>query len=95
MPYYKSPDNKIHFLDSTEFEHFLPTGSLPITDDIAAALVANTAMTPAELVMQQIASLEISVTPRRLREATLTAAGKTWLKDIDSQIAALRLTLTQ
>jgi len=35
---YKSPDNTIHFLDSTEFEYLLPTGSVAITDEEAEAL---------------------------------------------------------
>ena len=38
----------------------------------------------------QIQMLEASVTPRRIREATLTKTGKDWLAGIDSQIAQLR-----
>lgn len=38
----------------------------------------------------QIRALEAPVTNRRLREATLTEAGKAWLADVDAQIAALR-----
>lgn len=29
---YKAPDNSLHFLDSTEYEHLLPAGSIQITD---------------------------------------------------------------
>lgn len=36
--YYKDPQNKIHSIDSTEHEHFLPTGSVPITDLEADAI---------------------------------------------------------
>jgi hypothetical protein len=35
---YKSPDNTIHFLDSTEYEYLLPAGSVAITDEEAEAL---------------------------------------------------------
>jgi hypothetical protein len=35
MPHYKDLENKLHFLDSTEFEHLLPTGCIPITDEEA------------------------------------------------------------
>jgi|GEM_PF-3438614 len=38
----------------------------------------------------QIAALEATQTPRRMRDAALTEAGKTWLADLEEQIAALR-----
>ena len=38
----------------------------------------------------QIAALEATMTPRRVREATVTDAGKAWLVGLDAQIAALR-----
>ena len=41
----------------------------------------------------EISALESSVTMRRLREATLTDAGKAWLQDVEARIAALRLRL--
>ena len=40
--HYKSPDNQLHFLDSAEYEHLLPSGSVQITDAEADALrIAN------------------------------------------------------
>lgn len=36
--HYKAPDNSMHFLDSAEFEHLLPAGSVQITDEEADAL---------------------------------------------------------
>jgi hypothetical protein len=44
-------------------------------------------------VLAQIVLLEATITPRRLREATLTVDGKTWLEVVDAQIAALRVQL--
>ncbi len=44
-------------------------------------------------IANQIAAIEGTVTPRRLREAVTTTDGKTWLADIDAQIAALRAQL--
>lgn len=29
---YKSPDNKLHWLDDDSFAHLLPAGSIPITE---------------------------------------------------------------
>jgi hypothetical protein len=45
---------------------------------------------PIDSIESQIQLLEATITPRRLREATLTKDGKTWLTDIDTQIATLR-----
>ena len=33
MPNYKDINNKVHYLDSEEFEHLLPTGCVQITDE--------------------------------------------------------------
>lgn len=38
MPYYKSPDNSVHSIDSADYEHLLPSGSVQITDAEAAIL---------------------------------------------------------
>lgn len=40
--HYKSPDNSVHFLNSDEYKHLLPSGSVQITDAEAATIrVAN------------------------------------------------------
>jgi hypothetical protein len=44
-------------------------------------------------ILQQIAEIESTITARHLREATLTASGKTWLAARDADIAALRAQL--
>jgi hypothetical protein len=44
---------------------------------------------PKEAIKAQIASLEASITPRRLREALLTG-DKTFIEGVEAQIAALR-----
>lgn len=41
----------------------------------------------------EILGLEISVTPRRLREALMTQSGKDWLDNVDSLIAIERAKL--
>lgn len=38
MPYYKAPDNSVHFLDSSEHAYMLPAGSVQITDAQVEAL---------------------------------------------------------
>jgi hypothetical protein len=41
--YYKAPDNSLHSLDSDEYEHLLPSGSVQITDAEAATIRAASA----------------------------------------------------
>jgi hypothetical protein len=41
--YYKAPDNSVHSLDSADYEHLLPSGSVQITDGEAATLRAANA----------------------------------------------------
>ncbi len=49
-------------------------------------------LSPRDLTLQQIAALERTVTPRRVREAVLGLDGG-WLATINTQIVALRATL--
>jgi hypothetical protein len=41
--HYKSPDNRLHFLDSADYEYLLPSGSVQITDEEAATICAANA----------------------------------------------------
>jgi hypothetical protein len=45
MPHYKDTENKLHWLDSTDHESYLPAGSVQITDEEAETLRPK----PAEL----------------------------------------------
>lgn len=38
MPHYKDTENKVHFIDDVQFEHFLPAGSVQITEAEAQEL---------------------------------------------------------
>jgi len=48
MPHYKSTENKLHWLDSTEYESYLPTGCVQITDEEADALRPKVELTYAQ-----------------------------------------------
>jgi len=50
MPYYKDTENKLHFLDSSDFEYLLPSGCLLITDSEAEA-IRITAIVPAPVIV--------------------------------------------
>ena len=43
--------------------------------------------------MEEILRLEATVTPRRIRDATTSVEGETWLADIESKIAIERVKL--
>jgi len=40
MPHYKDTKNKLHWLDSTEHESYLPVGCVQITDEEVASIRA-------------------------------------------------------
>lgn len=80
---------------------YAPGGPLLVRDgDTMRCTWPNASFDPAleaaaqnAAVTAQIAALEIQQTPRRLREAALTAEGKVWLATLENQIAALRAQL--
>jgi len=41
MPYYKNANNAVYFLESTEFEHLIPSDCVAITDKEAKVLEAE------------------------------------------------------
>jgi hypothetical protein len=49
MPHYKDTENKLHWIDDASFAHYLPTGSVEITDEEAEALRPVHTPTYAEL----------------------------------------------
>lgn len=94
MPHFKTSDEKLHFLDDGVDPASVPgfpADAAEISDTEAAALAPRP--TAADLIKLQIAELETTVTPRRIREAVLGIDGG-WLAALDAQIAALRAQLT-
>lgn len=92
MPHFKAPDNTLHFLSDEDVANggtrFLPVGFKKISDAQALSMLPK----PSEndLLKVQIAELEATVTPRRLREAILSQDGADWLAAVESEISALR-----
>lgn len=64
--------------------------SKPAWDALCAAHAKMFARTS---ILMDIKELESQQTPRRLREASLTDAGRAWLENLDEQIAAKRAEL--
>lgn len=89
MIFYKDSENKVHAIEDKAFSYLLPNNCTEITADEAYTL-SNPAPTNNQIIQDNIRALELSVTPRRAREAALTPEGKAWLADVDSQIEALR-----
>jgi len=48
MPHYKDTENKLHWLDSAEYESYLPAGCVQITDEEAEALRPKVELTYAQ-----------------------------------------------
>lgn len=95
MPFFKTPANALHFLSDEDIanggESLLPAGCAAITDAEADQIRAARQPAPsaADLIKRQIAELEATATPRRMREAVLGTDGG-WLANLDAQIQALR-----
>ena len=49
----------------------------------------------ANKIRSEIVALESQQTPRRLREAALTDEGRAWMQNLEDQIEALRVELSQ
>jgi predicted RNase H-like nuclease len=96
MPHFKDTENKLHFLSEEDIEFgaekFLPLGSKKIKDSEVKKLQA-TEIIPDTSVQAQIAEIEASITPRRIREALISTAGKNWLKAANDKIDAIRKTV--
>ena len=76
MAYYKDTSNKLHWLDSSEFEYLLPAGSVQITDAEAAAIQEANKPVPAPVTQ---------ISPRQIRMA-LTQLGLR--NDVEAAVAA-------
>lgn len=65
MPYYKAPDNSLHFLEDNAYAYLLPAGAIQITEAEADAIRA------AELTNPPPVPVITSVTMRQARLALL------------------------
>lgn len=89
MPHYKDKTNAVHFLDSSEFEHLLPVGSVQITEAEAEALNPRPAPVNPRIgeILKQLAALD----QRKIRP--LAEGDAAFLATLNSQTAALRVEL--
>lgn len=107
MPYFKDSENKLHFIDDAIFESCLPPGCILITDEEAAALIpasppnqvldaqiaaleGKTERGVREAMLYTLVAIAAS---QGITEPQLYASnfGYRKAKDLDSQIAALRV----
>lgn len=73
MHFYKDTANKIHGLESTDFERLLPSGSIKITEEEAAIL-----QSPSPLVPQSVGALQGLLA---IDQAGLSSAYEAWAND--------------
>lgn len=85
-------------VDITDLEHEglmqAQAAGMDITADSEGRPIATPrpGLSENDLIASQIAELEATITPRRMREAAIGTDGG-WLKEVDEQIATLRKTL--
>ena len=79
--YYKSPDNSLHFLDFTEFEHLLPAGCVQITDAEAESLLPVHKPAPIAPISPRQIRQVLTKTGLRAAVEGAVAAGDQDLKD--------------
>ena len=91
---YRDNTPNLEITDVTQFQSLLDVhaaeGQRLVDEETAAQAAANTSQA---LALAEINRLESQVTNRRLREATLTDEGKTWLTNQEALIAAERAKL--
>lgn len=81
--YYKDTNNKLHWLDSIEFEYLLPQGCVQITDEEAAAIQEANKPVPPPVTQISPRQIRMALTQLGLRSQveTAVAAGDQDTKD--------------
>lgn len=81
--FYKDTNNKLHWLDSTEFEYLLPKGSIQITDAEAAVIQEANKPTPVPVTQISPRQIRMAMTQLGLRSQVeaAVAAGDQDMKD--------------
>lgn len=75
MPNYKDSNNKLHFLDSAEFEYLLPADCIAITDEEAQVIQA-----------ENEANIPVIIPTLSMRQARLALLKDNLLSTVDSAI---------
>ena len=89
------PDRILKYRNAFNYESLVATWhkddpAIPTEDEIIAAWPAAEIKQEAQ---RLLIKLEEEITPRRLRDAVLTADGKTWLENKEKEIAVERAKL--
>lgn len=91
MKLFKNPaDNTVWAYEADGSQDaFISPSFIPITEEEANELRKPAPLTGNDLILSQIADIEVTITQRRLREAALNTDNG-WLLEKDAAIAALR-----
>lgn len=92
MPYYKDKNGGVHYLDSAEFENYLPDGCVSISDVEAADLLKPTAdqIKQARIAEIDLALLEIDKRRARALSDAILTGDKTYAQSLEDQAVPLR-----
>lgn len=85
--YYKDPQNNLHSIDSSEYEHMLPAGSVPISDTEADAIRLAAIPVPTKSDMWQ----RIKNERDRRKDGGYKVGAKWYHSDVSSRVQQLGL----
>ena len=96
MPHYKDLSDKLHFLDSADFEHLLPAGCVAITEAEADA-IANPPPTAEQVKATRTAEIKAalveidfkSIRPLREGDAERVASFKAQAESLRKELESL------
>ena len=103
MKYARIVDNKVEELFPTlpDFHPDFVAALIEVADAVEVGMVrqengsfAFPVPDPNIAIFAQISALESTQTPRRIRDAVLTPAGRAWMDALELEIASLRAQLT-
>ena len=92
--WYNSVDNTLHDDQDDPLTWSLPVWpqGMSIASQSQIQAILNPVKSPKEIAIQKIASLEATITDRRIREAVL-GIDNGWLKSVNDEITTLRAQL--
>lgn len=94
MPYYKDLSNKLHFLDSADFEHLIPEGCIEITE-AEVDILANPPPTAEQVKAARTAEIKAALAEIDVKSIRPLRDGDTArLAELEAQAEALRKELS-
>jgi hypothetical protein len=92
MKHYQKPDNSIWAFELNGSQDHLITGDMTLIGAAELAAMRAATVNPKDEIRSRISALEVSITPRRMRDAILSG-DSSFIKQVDADITKLRAKL--